>query len=400
MKYEFKDNLSKAEFDGFTYDHEIGTFFQSSKWAAVKSEWDPIYTGVYESNKLVGVALVLKRKIVLNYSLMYAPRGPVLDYDNEELVKFYLNSLSKLAKQHKVISMTIDPYVIRSHYSMFDKMNSDLKIEYDDHMVKIIDDSGFKHTGFVLDLRDSFQPRFTPFLDLSKPEHYNKSRAYKNAEKAIRDTVKIRRGTVDDIDEFSKVINKTEDYKSISLRSGEYFKRLKNAFGDDCLITFAYIDLNEEMQSLTDRLTDIHKRLDNPTLKEGRRREYEGQVKKIEKDIEFIGEQLKQHELVNIGALLGLKNQNKSELLYAGMDRDYQKYYGSNVNYYDAINWSVESGCDMVSFGGCSGSFDHGIDKYKVTYLPTVNEYIGEFMLINKPIVHYLFELALKLKRK
>lgn len=399
MKYEFKENISIEQFDEFAYNHDIGTFFQHSNWSKVKSEWTPFYTGVYKDNKLVATALVLKRKIVLNYSLMYAPRGPILDMEDNDLLEFYLNELKKLAKSNNAISLTIDPYIIRGQYDMNGAMKNKIEVDYDDHLLETFESKNFKHTGFTLDLRDSFQPRFTPFLNLENSD-YEKSRAYKQGVRAINESVKIRHGDSVDIDAFYEVIHKTEEHKNISLRSSEYFKRLKDAYGEDCLLSFAYLDLNEEASNLEHKLNDLLKRLQNPTIKEGRRREYESQVKNIEKDIEFVDLKKQEYSEVNIAVLLTLKNKTKAEFLYAGMDRDFQKYLGSNATYVDAIKWASNSGCSILSFGGNSGHFDEGIDRFKATFMPTINEYLGEFEYIAKPLVSKLFNMALEIRRR
>ncbi len=400
MNFVFKDSISEEDFDSFSYEHKNSTFFQSSNWSKVKLEWKPIYTGVYSNDELIGVCLVLKRNVFMNFSLMYAPRGPIIDFDNKELLDFYLKSLKDLAKKEKAMSFTIDPYIIRSEYPMQDIMSDKIVPNYDDSLLSLIEETGFKHSGFVLGLNDSFQPRFTPYLKLNEKADFNKSRAYVNAEKALAGSVKIRRGDLSDIDDFVKVINMTEDYKDISLRSKEYFVRLKKEFKDDCLINFAYMDLEEELKTLKLRYEDLMSKLANPKLREGRRREYESQLNKLQKDIDFVSNELTKHSVVDIAVLLAIKNKGKAELLYAGMNRDFQKYYGSNVCYLDSINWAYDSGCEIVSFGGCSGSFDHGIDRYKVTFSPIVTEYLGEFVFVNKPFVNKVFEKALEIRRK
>lgn len=399
MNLTFKDNINQKEFNEFTYNHDHGTFFQTSNWAEVKKEWDPLYTGVYDGEQLVGVCLVLKRHLFLNYSILYAPRGPVLNYENNELIEYYLEQLKTVAKQHKAISLTIDPYLIRGEYPMVDAMADKVEIEYDDSLVSLFEQSDYKHTGFVLDLRDSFQPRFTPYIDLVDTEDYKKSKGYREGLKALRKDVQIERGGLELTERLHAMISLTEDYKNINLRGTEYFNRLVNEFKDDCLITIAYLDFEEGLKNSEERLEDIIERLDNPTLKKGRRNEYENQKRVFEKDIEFMKEQLKKYKRKDIAALIGLKNGTKSELLYAGMDRDFQKYAGSYVNYVDAIDWSQEKGVNLVSFGGNSGMFNHGIDKFKVNFDPTITEYLGEFTFVNKRFVNFLFTKALAFKR-
>ena len=399
LNLEFRENINEEEFNAFTYNHEHGTFFQTKNWAEVKSEWESIFTGLYDDGQLVGVCLVLKRKVLLGYSIMYAPRGPVLDHRQKEYNDFYLKALKELTKKHRAISLTIDPYISRADYPMTEAMDGSLDVEYDDVVIENYKNNDFKHTGFVLDLRDSFQPRFTPFIDLSD-ESFKKTKGYREGVKAIKKDVNIERGGIELVERLTNMIHLTEEYKSINLRGEEYFKRLKDEFKDDCLITIASLDFNEQRDNLDFRLKDIRKRLDNPTLKEGRRNEYKIQESIILKDIDIVEGYLKEMNTVDIAALIAVKNGNKSELLYAGMNRDFQKYGGSYVNYVDSINWSHEEGLDLVSFGGNSGKFDHGIDKFKVLFNPTVREFVGEFKYINKKFLNFAFDKALEIKRK
>lgn len=399
MNLTFKENVNEKEFNEFTYNHAHGTFFQSSQWAKVKAEWDAIYTGVYDGDKLVSVCLVLKRHLPLNYSILYAPRGPILDFENKQLLEYTLQQLQTVAKNHGAISFTIDPYIVRSEYSMIAASKGVAEPVYDDHLIESFENNRFMHQGFTMQLTESFQPRFTPYLNLVD-DAYKKSRAYKAGGRSVRNGVKVRRGDKEDMTLFTELIQKTEEHKNISLRSSEYFSRLMSEYKEDCLLSFAYVDLEDLLKTNEHTKEDLLKRLDNPTIKEGRRREYESQVSNTEKEIEFIKELQKNHDnIVNIAGILALKNGNKAELLYAGMDRDFQKYAGSNVNYIDVMDWALEHDVNYLSFGGCSGTFDEGIDRFKMTFDPNVCEYIGEFTYVNKRFMNYLFTKALAFRR-
>lgn len=400
MNYTFKENIGEHEFDAFATTHAKATFFQQSSWTHVKAEWNSYLTGVYQNEMLVAVCLVLQRKLPLNISLMYAPRGPILDFENIELLNFYLQQLKQFAKKYKTMALTIDPFVARAEYPMISAMQNELNVDYDDHMVDLFKKQDYKHTGFVLDLRDSFQPRFTPIVRLSDDKQYQKSKGYKEGLKALKRGVKVVRGGAELVDRLQALIIKTETHKKINLRDVSYFKRLVSAYKDDCLITISYIDFEESKTNTEDRLKELLKRLKTPTLTEKRREEYVRQQVILENEIKMLEEELKEHTSVDLAGLIGLKNQSKSELLYAGMNRDYQKYHGSYVNYVDAINWSAEHQLEFVSFGGNSGSFDHGIDKFKVSFDANILEYIGEFTYVNRPILNYLFNKAVAIRRK
>lgn len=384
------DNLDQEKFTDFVYQHHYGTFFQSKNWALVKSNWEPIYTGVYFKDELVGVALVLKRSLFLGYSFLYAPRAMVIDYNDSDLVKFYLNQLKHLAKKSKAISLTIDPYVSRAVYDMNAAKKKGFKVDYDDALIELFEDCNYNFNGLTLALADSIQPRFQPVINLDHDDYKN-SRAYKMATRALNNNVKIKRVGIENIDDFAAIIKKSADYKNISLRTSKYFEMLLRAFVDDTLVTIATLDIKAEHKNLELRLADLLKRLDNPTIKAGRRNEYESQVKAIKRDLDFIEEKALAYSEVDIAGLLVIKNGTKAELLYAGMDRDYQKYAGSNVNYLDAINYALENDLTKLYLGGSSGYLDDGIDFFKASFNPDLEELVGEFTYINKPFLNFVF---------
>lgn len=403
MNYTFTSDLTKSDFDQFAQKHELATFFQSSHWAGVKDNWQPIYTGVYQEKILVGVCLVLKRNLVFKYNFMYAPRGPLLDFDNKELLSFYLENLKQLAKSQSAIALTIDPYVKRASYSMQKAMKNKIEINYDDSLLTVFETNGFKHKGFSKNMHATIQPRYQPVVLLNKDglSAYEESRGFKSGQKASEGNVKIKRISLDSIDEFVEVIEKTEEAKNISLRGENYFTKLLKNYGNQSLVSIAYLDLEAELQALGVRKDDMQKRLENPTIKAGRRREYESQLNNILKETVYIKDKIKEHgKTVNIAGLLALYNGSRAELLYAGMDRDFLKYLGSNLNYVDAVNWALENNCNYLYFGGSSGYLDEGIDRFKSTFDPTLEEYLGEFIFINKQTLNYLFEKAQEIRSK
>ena len=109
MNYEFKTNIEKKEYDQFTQKAEILSFMQEYGWAFVKHEWKHFHCGLYSDGKLVATALVLKRSLPLGISLMYIPRGILIDYKDQEILKVFTEYLRKLAKREHAYVVKIDP---------------------------------------------------------------------------------------------------------------------------------------------------------------------------------------------------------------------------------------------------------------------------------------------------
>ena len=106
-------------------------FLQTYEWAQVKAKygWTPLYAlwdadgrwGV-ESNpdvlstfhSPVAAALILKRQILNNgfaarLSILYAPKGPLLNWTNESLRNRVLDDLQTFAKKQGAIFLKMDP---------------------------------------------------------------------------------------------------------------------------------------------------------------------------------------------------------------------------------------------------------------------------------------------------
>ena len=76
-------------------NHPQGNLLQSSDWSKIKDTWGNERVGFYKDNQLVGVANILIQPLPLGLSMFYIPRGPVIDYEDKELLKFVLLTLKK-----------------------------------------------------------------------------------------------------------------------------------------------------------------------------------------------------------------------------------------------------------------------------------------------------------------
>ena len=111
MKYKFKTNIEEKEFNSFVQNFPSTCFMQTSNWAKVKTSWEHDLVGMYENDKLLCSAMILKRNLFLGKKLIYIPRGFAIDYSNEELLQCFVISLKKYAKENNAIDIKIDPYI-------------------------------------------------------------------------------------------------------------------------------------------------------------------------------------------------------------------------------------------------------------------------------------------------
>ncbi len=94
--YTFKIGIPAEVHDTFVKNHPLCNLLQSSSWAKVKDNWGSEIVGVYEKDTLVASSLVLIKPLPAGFTMLYTPRGPVMDYTNERLVSYFMAELKKI----------------------------------------------------------------------------------------------------------------------------------------------------------------------------------------------------------------------------------------------------------------------------------------------------------------
>ena len=391
--YIFKIDVSKNEFNDFVKANEYCNLLQSYEWAKIKSNWDHLYTGVYENNKLVCTGMVLIKRLPMGFTLFYIPRGPVCDYKNIELLDFYFKNLRKVAKKRKALFIKFDPLIHVNDYKSYE-YNTNRYKETDEYL-KIFKKIGAKHQGFVMNISDSIQPRFQSNVYYSEdvmetlPKHTK--RLIKDADKR---NVKIIHGGKELVDEFSRLVALTEERKQVSLRNHEYFNLLMDTYPETGVIFLAQCNLYQLSKNAHDRKIEIEKEIKNtPENAKKKLRRLEDQIRSVEKEIKEFDEMLnefgKEDKEISIAGILSIQFGNTCEMLYAGMDERFKKFMPQYKEYVENFNWAFERGCKWSNMGGVEGTLDDGLTKFKDNFNPTINELIGEF---DYPVNKILFK--------
>jgi len=87
---------------------------QSFEWGAFKSRhgWTPIRLAFHTGDRVSAAASVLRRRIApLPFAIMYAPKGPLLDFSAEATLTETLAALESLARREHALFIKIDPNV-------------------------------------------------------------------------------------------------------------------------------------------------------------------------------------------------------------------------------------------------------------------------------------------------
>ena len=87
---------------------------QSWEWGELKAAtgWTPLVIALEGEGELQAGALLLERRIPhLRRGLLYAPRGPILDWSNTDLLARLVAEIRTVARQRAAVALKIDPCV-------------------------------------------------------------------------------------------------------------------------------------------------------------------------------------------------------------------------------------------------------------------------------------------------
>lgn len=220
-------------------------FLQSYEWGEVKAKygWVP-YHAVWTESKFqvatqltidndqlpIAAALILKRTVsfrgLVKASILYAPKGPLLDWTNESLRTRVLNDLESFAKEQKSIFLKIDTDVELgrgvpgSEGDVIDPLGEAIKSE--------LMQRGWGYAS------DQIQFQNTVLIDLNATEEemlgYMKPKTRYNVRLSQKKGVTVRIGNLEELPMLYKMYAETSVRDGFVIRDEEYYLTVWTAF--------------------------------------------------------------------------------------------------------------------------------------------------------------------------
>lgn len=401
MTYSVKIGISPEEHDQFVINHPLTNLLQSSSWAKIKDTWGNNRIGFYENGQLVAVASVLVQPLPLGFTMIYIPRGPVMDYSNKELLNVVIKQLKKYGRKKKALFIKCDPFILLSDHQVGEEANDK---SFGHETIKNLTDAGAEWTGRTEDLAQNIQPRFQANI---YAEGFSEAALPKKIRQSIRTSrnkgVDIVFGSVDLVDDFAKLMKKTEDRKQIHLRGQDYYEKLLKTYGDDAFITMATIDVNSSLSNSKEKLKQAQftKSTFTENTKAGKRKNIEVDIVRLQKEIDFY-ESLKEKNIsvLPLAGTLSINYGDTSENIYAGMDEEYRQYNAPLITWFETARHAFEKGAKWQNMGGIENKLDGGLYQFKSKFNPMIEEFIGEFNIPVNPLLYRLSNTAYTLRKK
>lgn len=197
---------------------------QSWTWGEFKSRWGwsflPFLLQVHSNphdEPPQAAAMVLRRRLPkTKFSILYVPKGPILDYNNPQLRRVMLAQLEELARLENAIFVKIDPDVIYA-WGLEEENKSPIGHKF----IQELRDRGWFFS------REQIQFRNTVEIDLSRSEEEllmaMKQKTRYNIRLAKRKGVKVRLNSQKDWTMIANMYLETARRDGFAVRPAEYY---------------------------------------------------------------------------------------------------------------------------------------------------------------------------------
>jgi peptidoglycan pentaglycine glycine transferase (the first glycine) len=199
---------SDARWDAFVAASPNGHLMQASRWGALKARfgWEVERLALTDGSEIVAGAQVLYRSLPLKLTkLAYIPMGPVVDWENEELVHALLVALRRRVRRRGAFCLKLDPAV-------------------PDSAIRgaTLGSHGFRPSP------QTVQWRSTILIDLNCTEEellsrFNKRHRQK-LHKAAREGIVVRPGSAVDLPALSTLMEETAERKEFAVYPPDYYR--------------------------------------------------------------------------------------------------------------------------------------------------------------------------------
>lgn len=394
--YTFTNNLNKKEYDEFVSNYSMANFMQEYNWANIKDNWGHFHCGLYKNNKLVGVCLVLIKKIIKNINMFYIPRGYLINFNNFEDLKEMTKNIKELAKKNNAYMVKIDPnFCIKETSFKCEDIENNYSKDFElknSNLLKL----GYKNTGIHKEFSKNLQPQYNVFAPICNKnsiilDEEDVLKTYKSKFKYYLGDFHSKRGIsfeisndIKDLDRFIFLLRLTEKKQNINLRNKEYFEKILNNFNDRAYMFFGNIDLSIYLDFL---------------LKNNGK---EDEIQEIKKLIEEKG------NIITLSTGLLLLPDNKkgirtSEYLYAGNNFLLNKLNVSAGLVFEMIKFSMKHKCHYCNLGGVDGNLNDHLTIFKQKFNGRIMLFSGEYDLPTSLIyypIKLFYPILLKIYRK
>ncbi len=407
--------LTNEEFNQFVNTYPIKSLYQTPEYAFVMNEqnYDSLFLGLIDDeNHVVAASLILIEKLH-GFKYAYAPRGFLIDYQNQTLLKTYTEELKRYLGKRDIIAIKIAPQIVKEIHDI----NHDITTpnQYYPIIFRNLTETGYYHLGYN-NYFEALKPRYEAILDLDVPYYL----LFKNFQKsfrtkirsAVRKGVQIYKGKEEELGYL--YLHTQKKYP----RDLKYFQDCFHFFGKKNNVDFFYAKLNthaflletqkqyeyyeQKSNQINDRIisnsghNSLHLINQKITL--------DNQYEQAKKDLVLATNLLRDHpEGIVLASVLMIKHQNEVYMIMDGYDPKYKKFNAKHLLLWKVIEKYAKQGFQKFNFGGVinptvKDNKYQGLNQFKLSFNSNIYEYAGDFELVTNTALYFIYRNAAPLR--
>lgn len=337
-----------------------------------------------------------------------AQHGPIMDYSNTELVRFYMTELKKyFAKDFRVLCVRVNPFLNERIYKNIEYVETTKEsIETD----KILTSLGYKPLNDDLFTNPTLASRCIYSRELEETLTEDtllktvSTMAKRSINKAIKEGITVKEIDIfndEDAAIFDSINKSTEDRINFQIRTSEYFRNLKTALGDKLHLMVSYLDcdsliskLNKEIEDFNSEKTKLTEKLESGKVNPEKTM---NKIARIDESIAFNNDKIAKISSLKEehGKIIYLSCasfiETKQDLIYftGGMKKEFSRFNGSYLVMYTMIKYAIRNNFKIFNFFGTSKEFtsedatDYSVLQFKRHFNGNVEYFMDNYEFRN-----------------
>ena len=403
--------ITEEEYRKYWENHPLKAFLSAPEIGELRKSngWDVYFVGVKKKSDVAAAAMIVSHKRHFGKYEFYAPRGVLVDYEDKELLNYFLKEIKKFVKEHHGYIFRMDPYVIYKERDI----DGNIVEGGEDHsnVVSFLEEFGFKKVS-IPEMEQVGWMFSLPLEGKSREQILKEMKP--NTRNTIRKTEKIgitvKELGYDELDRFQNIMVETGERKNFSIRSVDYYQKMYELFHDKGEVKYYVTELDlvkykkkleQDKKSAEDKLSS----LSDAKYNDGQRKNLENEIVSYEKRIKEAEDIRKEKntDVITLSGSMFMIIQPEIIYLSSGNYEEFMKFNSQYLLQWMMIQYGIEHGFKKHNFYGIPANInehpkDYGVYEFKRGFNGIVEELIGEFEL---PITwhYYLIKFIHKIRK-
>jgi len=386
--------LTIEEFTNFQKNHPLTNFYQTINYAMLMAEngYDYDLIGLIdESDNILAASLILIKSIATKYFYGYAPRGFLLDYNNDYLVSIFTKKLQEYYYQKNVAFIKLNPNLPIGEVNI-----NNFETSYNEYKDLSYSLNNYNYKKLKNNLYfESQLPRFNGFVDLKNFNTNNLSKNTKNKiKKGIRKGLTFEKCSKSQIDDFYELMKKKSSYSQFFYQDF-YTVFDKSDSVDLFLVSIDYNSFLENSQYIYNEELERNTRLNEKLSRNNSEKiiNHKMSSDKIllsyKNDILEATKGITDNQKIYLAGALVVKHNDTATIMFSCYNPEYKRFAPNYFLHYSLIKYYKDN-FNYLDLNGLVGDFQNenqytGLNRFKLGFNPKVYEYLGELDLIIEP---------------